>query len=337
MELFTKIAIPASDFRIDYTQKIAFIGSCFAEKISEKFADLKFKVLKNPFGILYNPLSIEIMCENIAQQKIFTESDIFLDERTQDFWHCWHTHGSLSHRDKMQCLDGLNRAAAQARRFLENTSVIFITLGSAYVYFLKENGAQVANCHKQNAALFERRLISVESASQALQNTIMHLHQINKNMQIVFTVSPIRHLNDGAQGNSLSKSTLHLAIHRTLSTNEKNLSYFPSYEIVMDELRDYRFYHSDMIHLAAIAEQIVFERMQQTYMNPQTIENTKRVASFLKSVNHKMIDKTTKQSQEFIQNCISTTFKLENDIPGLDLTREREILQHQTTNFSLLC
>ena len=319
MNFFTKIDIPAADFKIDYTSHLAFFGSCFADNISALFAERKFKVLANPFGTVYNPVSLAIQIKAIADGKFFGEEDVFQDTRCDELWHCWDAHSSLSGTTKEECIGKLNAAATQARDFSQKASVIFITLGSAFVYYLKDSGKPVSNCHRQDPGLFVRRLISVNEAAEAIREIATSIRQLNQNAHIVFTVSPIRHLGDGAHGNNLSKATVLLAIQKEIAAE-----YFPSYEIVMDELRDYRFYSDDMIHLSRTAEEYIFERMVETYCNERTRGDIVAVEKFLKSANHRIVDVDSHATQEFKKKLASQAAELEKQIPGLDLAQEKD-------------
>ena len=198
---------------------------------------------------------------------------------------------------------------------MQQADTAFITIGSAFVYSL--NGKVVANCHRQDPRIFERRLISVEEAAQSIQRTVALLRQINRDIRIVFTVSPIRHLGDGAHGNNLSKATVLLAINKAL--DEANAAYFPSYEIVMDELRDYRFYADDMIHLSKTAEDYIFERMVDTYCSEKTRADIASVEKFLKMANHRIQDESSPATQELKKKLAAQTLELEKQIPGLKL------------------
>ena len=333
MEFFTKIDIPKPDFGLDYGTPVAFFGSCFADSISAQFSARKFQVLANPFGTVYNPLSIARQIRAIAEGKVFTEEDVFRDGReaggtnaadagtaggeTCGLWHCWDAHGSLSAHTREECIDKLNTATAKARAFLQKADTVFITLGTAFVYFLNAGdsatgGRVVANCHRQDPKLFTRRMISVDESAEALTNIINDLHTINEKLHIVFTVSPLRHMADGAHQNSLSKATLMLAIDKA--------PYFPCYEIVMDELRDYRFYDSDMVHLSETAEEYIFERMVDTYCNDTTKANIAKVEKFLKSANHRIVDRASPATAEFQKKLAEQAASLEKQIPGLSLS-----------------
>ena len=332
MDFFTRVDLPEPGFNIDYTRRIAFFGSCFADNIAAQFATRKFQVLSNPFGTVYNPLSIERQLREIADGKVFGEEDVFQDARGP--WHSWLAHSSLSAPSREECIAKLNAAAGNAREFLKQADTVFITLGTAFVYSL--DGQVVANCHRQDPRLFERRMITVEEAAEAIRGIVGCLRKIaDKELHIVFTVSPLRHMGDGAHGNNLSKATLMLAVEKAIAGMQAHanpLEYFPSYEIVMDELRDYRFYESDMIHLSKTAEEYIFERMVETYCDMTTYGYIARVGKFMKEANHRVSDTRSPAAAAFAQKAIAQAENLEKAIPGLDLGAEiakfREILNN---------
>lgn len=361
MDFFTKIDIPVADWLIDYNSKLSFFGSCFADNISAQFASRKFNVLANPFGTVYNPLSAAMQIKAIANGKKFGEADVFQDMRSRVSengneirgpWHCWDAHSSLSAATREECIAKLNETNANAREFLQKSDVVFITLGTAFVYFLRGNGVAVSNCHRQDPRMFIRKMISVDHAAEALKSIVHDLMKIkndwiaspgshaslgvsvarndvqgehgeNRELHIVFTVSPLRHLSDGAHENTLSKATLQLAIEKVtreiVTEPATTISYFPSYEIVMDELRDYRFYNDDMIHLSRTAEGYIFERMAETYCNDKTRENIRKVEKFMKMANHRIVDSQSPASREFAQKIAAQAEELEKEIDGLNL------------------
>jgi len=329
MNFFTKVDLPTTDFKIDYNSRLAFFGSCFADNISAQFTARKFNVLANPFGTVYNPVSLESQIKTIADGKVFGEDDVFQDTRCDNLWHCWDAHSSLSASTREECVDKLNAATAQARDFLRKTDVVFITLGSAFIYYLKASGKPVSNCHRQDPGLFERRLISVDEAARAICEIVENLRKIaataensnGREPRIVFTVSPLRHMSDGAHNNTLSKATLQLAVDKVVKcgTEIAAATYFPSYEIMMDELRDYRFYSDDMIHLSKAAEEYIFERMVETYCNDTTRENMAKVEKFLKMARHRIQDESSPATQEFKKKLAAQAAELEKQIPGLSL------------------
>ena len=314
--------------------------------------------MTNPFGTVYNPLSIAMQIKAIANKKVFGGPEIFQDMRpdrtgSNALWHCWDAHGSLSAATREDCVAKLNEASTRTLEFLQKTDVTFITLGTSFVYFLKDIGAAVSNCHQQNPNLFIRKMISVDHVVAALKSIVQDLQKIKYDMRIVFTVSPLRHLSDGAHANTLSKATLQLAIDKVIqeiaprndvgaerggnvhiSIAEANqscalrndvgiptptISYFPSYEIVMDELRDYRFYDSDMVHLSKTAEEYIFERMTEAYCDGKTRDNIKQVEKFLKMAKHRIQDEHSPATVEFRQRMLEEATKLETQIAGLEL------------------
>ena len=346
MNLYTKVDIPATNFKIDYSSRLAFFGSCFADNISAQFAERKFKVMANPFGTVYNPISLASQVKAIAEGKVFKDKDVFKDERCDGLWHCWSAHSSLSAHTREECIDKLNAATMQTRDFLRKADAVFITLGTAFVYYLKDSGKPVSNCHRQDPALFERRMISVEEAAQALKSIVRSLKKIKQDQiatptvrdddtkfHVIFTVSPLRHMSDGAHNNTLSKATLQLAVNSAISnvTTVPSASsgtfpavdYFPSYEIVMDELRDYRFYSDDMIHLSKTAEAYIFERMVSAYCDERTREDMANVEKFLKMARHRIQDESSPAAQDFLKKINAQAAQLETEIPGLNLSDEK--------------
>ena len=370
MDFFTKVDIPAAGFEIDYTSRIAFFGSCFADNISAQFSARKFSVLANPFGTVYNPVSIANQVWAIASGKVFGEKDVFQDARGP--WYSWDAHGSLSGATREGCIKKLNEAAKRTREFLQQADVVFITLGTAFVYYLKDastmagngdaHGRAVANCHRQDPALFERRMITVDEAAQALREIVESICRIknqdwiatpaarddeanitvrdgastgvrddDRKFHIVFTVSPLRHMGDGAHNNTLSKATLQLAVNNVInkvttvpsaSSGTLPVSYFPSYEIVIDELRDYRFYADDMVHLSKTAEEYIFERMAESYCNEKTRKDIAQVEKFMRMASHRIADPESPATHAFAEKILAQAKSLESSISGLDLSEE---------------
>ena len=330
MNLYTKVDIPATNFKIDYSSRLAFFGSCFADNISAQFAERKFKVMANPFGTVYNPISLASQAKAIAEGKVFKDKDVFKDERYDGLWHCWSAHSSLSAHTREECIDKLNAATMQTRDFLQKADVVFVTLGTSFVYFLKGNGEPVSNCHRQDPNLFTRRMISVEEATDAIREIVASIRLLNPNASIVLTVSPLRHMSDGAHNNTLSKATLQLAINEIVKHGSgiaasagAFIEYFPSYEIVMDELRDYRFYESDMVHLSRTAEEYIFERMADTYCSEITRGHIAKVEKFLKGARHRIQDESSPATQDFLKKINAQAAQLETEIPGLNLSDEK--------------
>lgn len=302
-----------------------FFGSCFAENVSRFFVDAKFNCLVNPTGIIYNPLSIRQMVENIVNQKNYDERDFFFDGNNYcsfDF------HGLYSRGTLQEAVALANNCMAEARTFLQDVDVVFITLGTAYVYFLADHPAQpVCNCHKQKPDTFIRRLVSVDEVVEALSDIVSKLSSLNSKLKIIFTVSPIRHLRDGAHGNRLSKSTLHLGIEQVLQKFDC-CEYFPSYEILEDELRDYRFYAEDMTHPSPLAEKIIWQRLRDTYINKVCQSQISRVEKFMQAVHHRIIDPSSPSSRDFCKKNLALADALESEIQGLSLSDEKKYFKN---------
>ncbi len=318
MHWTTEVEFPKSDIRIDWKTEVAFIGSCFAENMEQRFSRFKFHTLLNPFGIVYNPLSVAKMLDRIAREHFYLPSEIFFDGEN---FHSWDFHGNFSAKNADDCLGKMNAAVKTAHAFLQTAKVVFITLGTARCYFLNETGEVVSNCHRQSVDRFRRELISVDQAYQALESAVRSLQKLNPQVRIVLTVSPLRHLKDGLQGNQVSKATLLLAVNRVVE-RFKEVEYFPSYELVIDELRDYRFYAADMIHLSAVAEDYIFEKMGMVYLDTAVQRHLLKLETFLKSAEHRIVDADSSKLRSFAETSLAMAQKLESEIPGLDLSAE---------------
>ena len=247
MNFRTQIPISKSIHPIDYNSKIVSLGSCFAENMGEKFNYFKFENTINPFGIIFNPVSIEKIIEKAINGIAFTEKDVFFyNER----WHCFDVHSDLSNANKEELLGNLNQILQATNKQLQEASHVIITYGTSWIYRENESNEIVANCHKVPQKQFSKELLSTEIIRESIEKTIDLIHSANPNCSIIFTVSPVRHIKDGFVENQLSKAHLISAIHSVLNSDhcKLNTEYFPSYEIMMDELRDYRFYAEDMLH-----------------------------------------------------------------------------------------
>ena len=256
MNLQTKITIVAPDFSIDYNSKLMMLGSCFAENIGSKFSYYKFDVDVNPCGIIYNPLSVANVLRLIMEGKRFEKNDL---RKVGEKWVSLYHHGAFSSTDPDECLSRINGRLEKAAEELCSLDLLVITWGTAWVYKHVRENMIVSNCHKIPAQEFERSRLSVENIVEEYVELIERLREINPGLRILFTVSPIRHWKDGAHGNQLSKATLLLAIDQ-LREKLEYVYYFPAYEIVLDELRDYRFYADDMLHVSGFTVDYIWER-----------------------------------------------------------------------------
>lgn len=318
----TEVNPDISPSKIDYNSTLFFIGSCFSDNIGGKVKSLKFNAITNPFGVLYNPTSVRNALEIIITKDYFTEADL---ENHNGLWISFYHHGSFSDVDKTTVLNRINSAIDSAHNYLKTAEHLFVTFGTARVYERKGLGNIVANCHKLPESNFTRRLLSVESIVSDYSIFINLLTTFNPNINIVFTVSPVRHWKDGANGNQLSKSTLLLAINQIVE-NHKSASYFPSYEIVMDDLRDYRFYKSDMLHPSDEAVQYIWEKFEDSFISSQTNTIIKRVQKIINAASHRPFNPNTQQHQIFIKSTLEKIQLFEKEFPLTDFSQEKQLL-----------
>lgn len=268
-KLYTPVEAVEPGFSISHSDRLMLIGSCFTENMGHRLTEAGFGTMINPFGILYNPLSLATAMSYCLDDRKIGECDLV---NRDGLWHSWLHHGSFSRPDMQDCLDACNESTHRAHLFLNECNTVVVTFGSAWYYVLKEGATVVGNCHKVPAAMFEKRLATVEEVVDTWRPLVERMTE--RGMRIVFTVSPVRHQAYGAHGNQLGKAVLLLAVERLLSDSGGNLvncTYFPAFEIIVDELRDYRFYADDLSHPSALAEQIVWQRFQQTFMTEATI------------------------------------------------------------------
>ena len=299
MNFTTKIPITQNANPIDYNSKIVSFGSCFAENMGDKLLYYKFQTQVNPFGIIFNPFSIEELIERVVLQRYFTKDDIFFfNER----WHCYEVHSELSDADAEVVLSKLNRILSDTQKQLQQATHIIITYGTSWVYRHIETNAIVANCHKVPQKQFSKELLSIDSTQKSIQNTVSLIATLNPKCNFIFTVSPVRHLKDGFVENQVSKAHLIAAIYATTNTKQQTLNYFPSYEIMMDELRDYRFYADDMMHPSPMAIDYIWERFAATQIDASAITTMELVQTIQKGLAHRPFKPNSESHQKFEAN-----------------------------------
>ena len=298
MNFRTNIQLKPERNQIDYSSNLLLIGSCFSENIHRKLAYFKFNTVSNPFGILFNPIAIERLITNTINSKNYTESDIFqFNER----WHCFDAHSDISAIEKNELLQNLNTQISSTNKQISEASHIIITLGTAWVYRFIENDTIVANCHKIPQKKFLKELLSTEEITASLENITTLIKSVNPLVNITFTVSPVRHLKDGYIENAQSKSHLLTAIHQI--TDIKNqLYYFPSYEIMLDDLRDYRFYAKDMVHPNETAVDYIWEQFKIVWIDEKISSVMKEVEAVQRGLSHRPFNPTSQQHQQFLLN-----------------------------------
>ena len=314
MNLQTRIPLnQQTSCPIDYNSKIFLLGSCFSENIGEKLAYFKFQSAQNPYGILFHPKAIESLISGATNQKKYTEKDVFFfNER----WHCFDVHSQLSSTVKQELLEKLNDAIKSTNRLLKNSTHIIITLGTSWIYRFLESDLIVANCHKVPQHKFVKELLSVDQITKSLDIIISLIKRVNPSANFIFTVSPVRHLKDGFVENQLSKSNLISALHHVKMIYDKTF-YFPSYEIMMDELRDYRFYKEDMIHPNTIALDYIWEKFSESWISNESLVVTQQIMKIQKSLEHKPFNPESKEHLKFLESVQKQIKKVQEKYPEI--------------------
>lgn len=298
MELQTKIPLTTIDNPIDYQSKLVLLGSCFVENMGAKLDYFKFRRFQNPFGILFHPLAIENLVRRTIEKESYQSDEVFEQD---GIWRCFDAHSDLRSASSEELLHLLNQRLEQTRTSLETSSHIIITLGTAWVYEHQASGKVVANCHKVPQKEFAKKLLSPAEIESSLQNVIALIQKVNPNAHIIFTISPVRHLKDGFVENQRSKAHLITAIHSVLSSRaqSRELAYFPSYEIMMDELRDYRFYGKDMVHPNPLAIDYIWERFKSVWISENASAVMDEVDAVQKGLLHRPFNPDSEAHQKF--------------------------------------
>lgn len=309
-----------SDFAIGYSDKILMMGSCFAENIGQKIKQAKLNVVVNPFGILFNPESIAIAIEQALAGSPVTDTDVF---QHNGLWSGFGFHGSFSSADKAEALRKMNSGVNEAHNQTKGLTRLILTFGTAYIYRNVADGRVVANCHKLPAANFVREMLTVEQIVSRYSALIDRLREINSALQIVFTVSPVRHLRDGAHQNQLSKATLLLAVDQLVEKFD-NAHYFPSYELLLDDLRDYRFYDADMCHPSAMAVDYIWQAMRDNCISQSDNALIDSVMKFVTAANHRPLNPDTDEFRLFVRNQSEAVAEFAANHPEIDLSAEIE-------------
>lgn len=281
----TIVATPHDEGLITHRSRILMLGSCFTDNIGSRLRNQLFRVSANPLGSLYNPASICTTVHRIASGRMFTERDLFCHG---SLYHCFDCHSSLSATNPADMLQRLNQIVTEENKRLAETDIVILTFGTAWVYTSASTGSIVANCHKLPAYEFTRHRMDTNECVRNITETILAIRQISPDAHILITVSPVRHLADGAHANQLSKATLLLAIDR-ITDHIRNTSYFPAYELLMDDLRDYRFYATDMCHPSETAVDYIYERFAESYFNGETRALAARCGKISRRMAHRQL------------------------------------------------
>ena len=307
-----------------HVHKLMLVGSCFTENIGEKLRKYKFKTLENPNGILFNPVSVADAFRSYISNEQINASAIFQHNET---WHSWKHHSRYSGLAAEDCIHKINSSTSQAHLYLKHADHLVITLGSAWLYHLTDqaaigpSGSVAANNHKAPANWFTKRLMGSNEAAELLEQLINDLLSFNPSLQIILTISPVRHLREGVIENNRSKAVLIQAVHQIVEQFE-SVYYFPSYELVIDDLRDYRFYAEDLVHPNYQATNYVWEKFINACMNEETRQLMKEIAEINLAVQHKPFNPATTQHQHFLSSYLSKTEHLQDQYPFIDLKNE---------------
>lgn len=304
--------------KIDYNSRLLLLGSCFVDNIGEKLDYYQLQNLRNPFGILYHPAAIEKFIGRAISFSKYTLEDVF---HHNEQWHSFDAHSSLSRENREELVKELNEQLYRTRNYLQNTSHVIITLGTAWGYTLEETGSFVANCHKLPQRRFGKKLMSLPEVTSSLRNIVNSILSYKPDAVIIFTVSPVRHIKDGMVENQVSKAHLLAAIYQLSAQFENGIKYFPAYEIMMDELRDYRFYGEDMIHPNATAVKYIWEKFTQSWFAPLVIPVMQEVEAVQKGLKHRPFNPKSTAHEDFLKRLYQKIENLKNDYPHLEFLR----------------
>ena len=319
----TEVEVEPSKYMINHKTPVMFLGSCFADNIGAMLAEKKFPVCINPFGVIYNPMSVKQSLDILINKNKFQKQDLY---KFNNQWISFYHHSRFSSPDLNEALEKINSGIEKGADLLKMTNFLFITFGTAWVYEWKETGKVVSNCHKIPAREFIRRMLKPEEILEVWGEIIEKLKTQLPRLKIIFTVSPVRHWKDGAEGNMVSKSVLLYAIH-LLRKKFPDTDYFPSYEIMMDDLRDYRFYGEDMLHLNTTAVNYIWKKFDQRFFNDETREVLKKVDEINKAVAHKPFRPGSEDHLAFIEKTLQKIKQVESAFPEMDFSKEKQQLQ----------
>jgi lysophospholipase L1-like esterase len=323
MNFSTPVKPAKPDFQIHYGMKMISMGSCFSENIGKAFQKYKFDILINPFGQQYNPLSIAYAIDRICHLQVYTETELV---QHHELYHSFDHHSDFSKPGLTETKDFINANLVQAHEQLKTSDVLFLTFGTAHVFSLPETEKIVSNCHKLPTSHFSKRMLEVLEIVAALDQAIAQIRNLNPNIQIILTVSPVRYFAFGIEENTLSKSLLFIAIQQ-LRKLRTDLYYFPAYEIVMDELRDYRYFAEDMLHPNHQATRYVWEVLKETMIDIANRKTMDEVDEIVRAANHKPRNPHSEAHKQFISKYKEKILNLQERFPAMNFQSELHTLQ----------
>ena len=315
MNFRTIIKAPDNRQMLQHSDQVMLLGSCFSDNIGGKMRTGMMQALVNPFGTIYNPLSIAasvqrlISGEPIAGMTLFQQSGV---------WNSFAFHSRYSMGDKEVTLNRMNSRIEQGHKALKECKMLIITLGTAVVYRLQSTGEVVSNCHKVPQHEFSRNMASVDEMTRALNHMVDLLREFNPQLRIVFTISPIRHIADGLETNSLSKAALRVTVDNVIKAHKECTEYFPSYEIVMDDLRDYRFYATDMVHPSDVAVEYIWQTFQATYLDDRAAQAVARCERVMKRIMHRPMSNNSEVVERFNADTRTVVGNLVKEYPYIE-------------------
>ncbi len=319
MKFRTEITCSKASHQITHNSHIVLFGSCFSEHMVDKFDYFKFNHFSNPFGILFNPIAIQTAVEHCVSQSYYTEENLVFEG---DIWLSLNHHSQFNNRKQEVALTDINAHIKNGHHALKKATHVIITLGTSWVYRWNETGQTVGNCHKISQKKFTKSILSLEEVSNSLANTISQIRSINKDVTIIFTLSPVRHVKDGFTENSLSKAILLQAIHHVI--NENDTFYFPAYEIMMDDLRDYRFYNDDLLHPNNLAVNYIWNLFTSSWISDASLELMGTINDIQKSLAHRPFDPDSKAHQKFLEKLNKKIVNLQKTYPQIEFHKKRK-------------
>lgn len=324
MNFMLDFSVISPEPRIEYRDKLLLTGSCFTEHIGNSLANLKFNVQQNPNGILFDPRSVAYSLISYLQNKQYATEDLFY---LNELWHSWQHHSIFSNTNKYECIRSINDSQQKAHDFLKQADWLLITLGSSYSYHVKEPALAyaggVANCHRAPGQWFNKHMMTIEEINIVLDNCIHQLLQFNSSLKIIFTVSPVRHIRDGITENNRSKARLIEVVHHLVNKFDR-IYYFPAYELVIDVLRDYRFYDIDLVHPNYQATQFVLDTFMQSFLSKESQQLAEEIQKIVMARKHKPFQPETMAHKKFLQANYDRTLAIQEKYPFLALHDELE-------------
>ena len=318
MKLLTQLTLPSYPFQLDHQTPVLMMGSCFTENIGRQLERYLFPVCINPFGVTYNPLSVKKGLEALITKESYTPDELKLHN---ELWFSFDHYTGFSSPDRDETLENINQSFRSAKEVLAKAGILILTWGTSWVYRYRESGEVVCNCHKIPAKDFSRTQLSTKEIIVAYESLLPQLFEFNSNLKIIHTISPVRHWKDGAHGNQLSKASLLLAGDALQKQFPDRFFYFPSYELVMDELRDYRFYAEDMIHMSSQATSYIWEKFRQVLVSRHSGEIIRDLEPLLKMLEHRPLNTDTASFRKMEAAIGEKTKHIHSLYPGLKLDR----------------